>query len=81
MSYEIIETAENHRKVKVADKVVSLNREDPWGLWFFQWDAGEPPAVLSGAFTSPGSAIEFLENYFLSISPPKRHKNAPVREE
>lgn len=61
--FEVVETMENQRVLSVNEKRITLNREDPYGFWFFHWDNGEAPEVLRGAFTNPGSAYEYLENY------------------
>lgn len=79
MSYEIIETGENYRKFKFFDKEVTLNREDPHGLWIFHWETGSPPAALSGSFTNVGTAVEFLTNYLTNLTPAKR-KTLPTKE-
>ncbi len=80
MSYEIIDSAENYRKVKIQDKVIELNREDPYGFWYFKWPTGNPPAELAGAFTHNTSAIEFLENYLLRIDASPKRKTSAVKE-
>lgn len=63
---------EHLRTAKFNSKTVKLERRDPHSLWFFVWDAGEPPANLSGAYTNPGVAFEHLDNYVQALEPVKK---------
>ena len=73
MTVEIENTGENIRTFKFEGKEVTLNRDGTVGLWYFNWNTGEPPVKLQGAFTNPSKAIEFLTNYLENL-PKKKTK-------
>jgi hypothetical protein len=56
----VVETGENQRVITIGTYEVRLNRLDPHGFWYFQWESGNPPEKLSGAFTNLSQAYEFL---------------------
>jgi len=70
--FEVIDTAENKRVIKFNEKQVTLNRDEANSLWTFSWSSGEPPEVLSGMFTNPSVAYEFLRNYLDNLEKSKK---------
>lgn len=67
----------NGRKIK-------LERRDPFGFVFIAWDAGSPPAELSGSYTDFDQARKALEIYinnntFEEVSEEPTEKVAPLK--
>lgn len=76
---EVVERGENTKTIRIGQREVQLNREDPHGFWFFKWNVGSPPEVLQQAFTGSRIAMEHLENWW-NTSPANIEKPLPEKK-
>ena len=51
------------RIYEIAHNKIFIKREDPYGLWYINYEKGQIPEHLRGAYTSPSQAETALYHY------------------
>lgn len=65
---EMTQPEENKRVIEVGKNKLFLKRTDPYGFIYINYERGELPEVLKGAFTSFDEARRKIENYLDSVN-------------